>query len=62
MSHFVTHFGIPATELFHIAALEVTLVKLNVDIPFEDVMKVLRKEGEEARRVRFNAKCESDPI
>jgi len=44
-------FSIPASELVHTAVLEAALAKLNVNIPFEDVMKAIRKE-EEARRIK----------
>jgi len=40
-----------ASELVHTAVLEAALAKLDVNIPFEDVMKAIRKE-EEARRIK----------
>ena len=57
----MSHFGIPDRELIHTAVLEAALVRLNVNIPFEDIMKVIREEEEEARRVKYNTPSESKP-
>jgi len=40
----ISTFGIPESELVHTAALEAALVKLKVNIPFEDVMKAINEE------------------